>query len=77
MKGTFLEEALSTVNNKEIFKSLLAANSKINSPANKTIMCSISGGADSDCMLDLITKVDIDKKVRYVWIDTGLGATCC
>lgn len=35
-------------------------------------ICSISGGADSDIVLDLIHKVDEDKKVTYFWIDTGL-----
>lgn len=35
-------------------------------------MCSISGGSDSDIVLDIIHKVDIDRKVKYVWFDTGL-----
>ncbi len=35
-------------------------------------MCSISGGADSDIMLDLIHRVDVWKKVRYVWFNTGM-----
>ena len=34
--------------------------------------CSISGGSDSDIMLDLVHKLDEDKKVRYVWFNTGL-----
>lgn len=48
------------------------ADSVINNPKYKNIVCSISGGADSDVMLDLIYKVDKDKKVRYVWFDTVL-----
>ena len=44
----------------------------INNKGYKNIICSISGGSDSDIMLDIIYKVDIDKKVRYVWFDTGL-----
>ena len=36
-------------------------------------MCSISGGADSDCMLDLIKKIDINNKVDYIWFETGLA----
>lgn len=36
------------------------------------IACSISGGADSDIMLDLIYKVDDEKKTTYIWFDTGL-----
>lgn len=38
-------------------------------------ICSISGGSDSDIMLDLIHKVDKDGKVIYYWIDTGLEYT--
>ena len=37
-----------------------------------SIACSISGGKDSDIMLDLISKIDKDRKVRYIWFDTGL-----
>ena len=35
-------------------------------------ICSISGGSDSDIVLDLIHKVDEDGRVKYFWIDTGL-----
>ena len=38
-------------------------------------VCSISGGSDSDIVLDLIHKVDGDGKVKYFWIDTGLEYT--
>lgn len=30
------------------------------------------GGADSDIMLDIAWKCDIDNKITYVWLDTGL-----
>lgn len=36
------------------------------------IGCSVSGGADSDIVIDIISKLDTDKKVKYVWFDTGL-----
>jgi 3'-phosphoadenosine 5'-phosphosulfate sulfotransferase (PAPS reductase)/FAD synthetase len=39
---------------------------------SETPVCSISGGSDSDLVLDLIHKLDRDRKVRYFWIDTGL-----
>ena len=39
---------------------------------SNTPVCSISGGSDSDIMLDLIHSVDPDKKTTYYWIDTGL-----
>ena len=35
-------------------------------------MVSISGGADSDVMLDLIEKVRLGDNVKYVFFDTGL-----
>ena len=37
-----------------------------------TPLCSISGGSDSDIVLDVIQNVDEKKKVHYFWIDTGL-----
>lgn len=60
-----------------ILDNIVKAWSIINNKGYKNIVCSISGGSDSDVMLDIIHKVDIDKKVRYVWFDTGLeyGAT--
>lgn len=39
---------------------------------HSSIVCSVSGGADSDIMLDMIWRLDTDKKVEYVFVDTGL-----
>lgn len=39
---------------------------------SNTAVCSISGGSDSDIVLDIIHSVDELKKVMYYWIDTGL-----
>ena len=39
---------------------------------HKNIACSISGGADSDIMLDIVSRLDSDKKVHYVFFDTGI-----
>lgn len=36
------------------------------------IACSISGGADSDIMLDMLHRLDDEKKIEYIWFDTGL-----
>jgi 3'-phosphoadenosine 5'-phosphosulfate sulfotransferase (PAPS reductase)/FAD synthetase len=55
-----------------IGKHLTIAYSKINNPAYEKIVCTISGGADSDIILDICTKCDKDKKIEYVWFDTGL-----
>lgn len=58
--------------NKTICDNMIRAWSIINRTDYKKILCSISGGADSDVMLDIIWKCDIHNKVDYVWFDTGL-----
>lgn len=58
--------------NQTIGDNLVRAWSKINNPKYKKIKCSISGGSDSDVMLDICTKCDKDNKIEYVWFDTGL-----
>ena len=59
-------------NNGTIYKSILVTNQKINDPNYNVVMCSISGGSDSDVMMDLCAMLDKDKKVKYVYFDTGL-----
>ena len=58
--------------NSTVLDNFVKAYSIINRPYYKTIFCSISGGSDSDVMMDIIYKVDVNKKVTYVWFDTGL-----
>lgn len=53
-----------------ILDGFLVTNLKIKQYRN--ISCSISGGADSDIMLDICAKLDPDKKIRYVFFDTGI-----
>lgn len=36
------------------------------------IACAVSGGSDSDIMLDILTKLDNEKKIQYVFFDTGI-----
>ena len=36
------------------------------------MLCTISGGSDSDIILDLLTKCDNNKIVQYFYFDTGL-----
>ena len=55
-----------------IVDSFVKADSVINNTNYKFILCSVSGGSDSDIMLDLIYRIDRNKKVKYVWFDTGL-----
>ena len=69
------------MSNKVFEKSLETENYAISDSYAKAInvifhsnaaVCSISGGSDSDIVLDLIHNVDELKKVTYYWIDTGL-----
>ncbi|MBS7297459.1 MAG: phosphoadenosine phosphosulfate reductase family protein [Eubacteriales bacterium] len=55
-----------------IGENLIRAWAKINSPLYNKIICSVSGGSDSDVMLDIVWHCDKDNKVDYVWFDTGL-----
>ena len=72
MNEEYLWEFLDNHDDITIVDSFVKANSVINSPLYDTILCSISGGSDSDVMLDIISRVDLNKKVKYVWFDTGL-----
>ena len=58
--------------NQIIGDNLVRAWAKINSSKYEKIVCSISGGSDSDVVLDICTKCDKDNKIEYVWFDTGL-----
>jgi 3'-phosphoadenosine 5'-phosphosulfate sulfotransferase (PAPS reductase)/FAD synthetase len=53
-----------------IFNSFLKTAPKIETKHN--IICSISGGSDSDIMLDILARLDTDKKIIYVFFDTGI-----
>lgn len=55
-----------------ILNCFVITNNKLKNPCYRNISASISGGADSDIVLDILTKLDTDKKVKYVWFDTGL-----
>lgn len=52
--------------------NLIKAWAKINSTKYNKILCSISGGADSDIIMNICNKCDKDSKIEYVWFDTGL-----
>lgn len=72
-KANSIEELLeSCPKNQTIGDNLVRSWSKINSSKYKNILCSISGGSDSDVMLDIVWRCDKDNKVTYVWFDTGL-----
>lgn len=58
--------------NKEIIDSFVVATSKLENVNYGHVLVSVSGGSDSDIMLDLIHKCDKHKKAQYIWFDTGL-----
>lgn len=58
--------------NPVVVDNFVKAYSYINRPTYKKIVASISGGADSDIVLDICTRCDKDLKIDYVWFDTGL-----
>lgn len=56
-----------------IFDGLVKAKSVLTN--NKNILASVSGGADSDCMIDIVENLiprDGEHDVTYVWFDTGV-----
>lgn len=58
--------------NQTVLDNFIRAHKIVNDPRYKNVMCSISGGSDSDIMLDILTKVDESNKIHYVWFNTGL-----
>ena len=58
--------------NQAVFDMFMKADSVINEMGFERISVSISGGSDSDVMLDVIQKVDFDKKCVYINMNTGL-----
>lgn len=64
------KQLMENCDNVTIIDSYAVAEIKI--PRKDNIVCSISGGSDSDIMLDIIANVDADKKVKYVFFDTGI-----
>ena len=65
------DNELKTIDNSVVFDSFIKARSVL--AKHKKIAVSISGGADSDIVLDLIEKAKTDEnEVHYVWFDTGI-----
>lgn len=63
-------EILTTVPNAETYDAYARLYNKLKK--YKSPLCSISGGSDSDIMLHLCATLDDEKKIRYVFFDTGL-----
>lgn len=56
--------------NLTLFDSFVKTAPKIET--KERIVCFVSGGADSDMVVDIFAKLDTDGKVRYVFFDTGI-----
>ena len=56
--------------NTTIFDSFVKANSLLNAGKFNRIVCSVSGGSDSDLIVDIVSK--ITPNAEYVYFDTGL-----
>ncbi len=65
-----ISEYINKCNNYQVVKYLMVTNLKVQQYNN--IAVSVSGGSDSDIMIDMFTKCDPDRKVKYVFFDTGL-----
>ena len=58
--------------NPTVINNVVKTYHKINNDVYEKISVAVSGGADSDDMLDICWMCDNDKKIIYVWCDTGL-----
>ena len=68
-----LDKILETCKDNIIISDMFTkANQVINNMGHNNIACFVSGGADSDVMIDAITKIDFDRKVKFIWFNTGL-----
>ena len=68
-----MKEFLNTLpKSKEIVESFLVAKSKLENMNYSNVAISISGGSDSDVMLDMCHRMDKYNKLKYIWFDTGL-----
>lgn len=65
------EEIISAAPENELIRNTMKkADLLLNSYKNP--VCSVSGGSDSDVMLDLLERVRGNRKVTYVFFDTGI-----
>ena len=58
--------------NMMIIDSFCKAHSLICTGKYDKVLCSISGGSDNDIVIDIISKLDVNHIVEYVYFDTGL-----
>ena len=66
------EKLIRKSGNTTIFDSFIKADDVICNSGHDKILCSVSGGSDSDIILDICEKVRGDREICYVFFDTGL-----
>jgi 3'-phosphoadenosine 5'-phosphosulfate sulfotransferase (PAPS reductase)/FAD synthetase len=69
-RDEIINQLVETAPNIEILNSFLVTDNKLK--RCKSAVCSISGGSDSDIVIDICAKLDTERKVTYVFFDTGL-----
>lgn len=68
-----LDELLGGIpKNEKILNAYIKLWNLLNRKGYKNILCSVSGGQDSDVMLDMCYRCDLSGKVHYVFFDTGI-----
>lgn len=67
-----IKSLIESAPNETIMKSMLKTYSFLNNKGYFKIMVSVSGGADSDIVIDLCKKFDLKNVCDYVWFNTGL-----
>lgn len=67
---TELQELINRAPTQAVLNSILKTANELR--GHSKALASISGGADSDVMLDMLARIDHEDKVQYVFFDTGL-----
>lgn len=65
-----LKDLLDKCENLPIYESYIISQQKVE--RYEKLVVSVSGGSDSDIMLDIIARLDDEKKVKYIFFDTGI-----
>lgn len=64
------EDLINDIDNLAVFDTLVKARSVL--ARHNKIVVSISGGSDSDIVMDIVERTKEGKNVEYIWFDTGI-----
>ncbi|MEE5993709.1 MAG: phosphoadenosine phosphosulfate reductase family protein [Oscillospiraceae bacterium] len=65
-----LMSEISEIHNMAVFDSFIKCESVMN--GSNTALCSLSGGSDSDIVLDMLSRLETTGQIIYYWVNTGL-----